>query len=377
MCSLSEPTQLLSALARSSERSDTSIDFMFDILGERVYPVLVATIRTGVSQPWHDSRPRLRAAVIADLAVLRGPSRGPVELPLWLYWSHPDHAFDLDDRDMRLWLYQTVLREAGRPEDLAEYLDRETLIGLWPDLHLPKSVRQAWEKRHPVLRDAAAVPRQMIKLANAVDACVPCGRLVRGYPPAMHEICDELGLTLPSRIPYQCSSLPGKQVARRRDVGRPWTTEGRLYGHPALRLQADDLATSSLLFREFAAYVIAPVIGRIPAGGLNLAEVIFEDAFLLARQITGAGALFMLKVSGDSMINAAISDSDWVVIRQQNEARNGDIVAAMVGHEVTVKTYKEEDGHVQLMPQNPAYEPIAGDEATILGKVVGVVRQMS
>jgi repressor LexA len=134
---------------------------------------------------------------------------------------------------------------------------------------------------------------------------------------------------------------------------------------------------SDLLSREVAAYVLVPVIGRIPAGGLNLAEVIFEDAFLLARQITGAGALFMLKVSGDSMINAAISDSDWVVVRQQNEARNGEIVAAMVGNEVTVKTYKEEDGHVQLLPQNPSYEPLPGDEATILGKVVGVVRQVS
>ena len=214
-------------------------------------------------------------------------------------------------------------------------------------------------------------------MANTVDARVHLGHSHRGSPPAIHEICDELGLTRPSRIPYQCLALPSKQIARQHNVGRPWRTEGRLSGHPALRLQAEDLAASGLLSREVAAYVLVPVIGRIPAGGLNLAEMIFEDAFLLSRQITGAGALFILKVSGDSMIHAAISDGDWVVVRQQNEARNGEIVAAMVGHEVTVKTYKEEDGRVQLMPQNPAYEPIPGNEATILGKVVGVVRQES
>jgi repressor LexA len=214
-------------------------------------------------------------------------------------------------------------------------------------------------------------------MAKTVDARFHLGHSRRGGPPAIYEICDELGLTRPSRIPYQCSALPSKQFVRQHNIGRPWTTEGRLSGHPALRLQAEDLAASGLLSREVAAYVLVPVVGWIPAGGLNLAEVIFEDAFLLARQITGAGALFILKVSGDSMTGAAIGDSDWVVVRQQNEARNGEIVAAMVGHEVTVKTYKEEGGHVQLMPQNSDYEPIPGDGATILGKVVGVVRQVS
>ncbi len=92
----------------------------------------------------------------ASLEDLRGPTEGTIELPLWLFWSSPDHAFDLSDRDIRLWLYQTVLREASRQEDLAAYLNGETLIALWPDLYLPPGVREAWEDRHPVLRAAAA-----------------------------------------------------------------------------------------------------------------------------------------------------------------------------------------------------------------------------
>jgi hypothetical protein len=103
----------------------------------------------------YQSRPGRRAVVVASLADLRGPTEGSVELPLWLFWSCPGHTFDLGDQDMRRWLYQTVLREAGRPEDLTAYLDGDTLIALWPDLYLPKGVRQAWEDAHPVLRAAA------------------------------------------------------------------------------------------------------------------------------------------------------------------------------------------------------------------------------
>lgn len=103
-----------------------------------------------------ESRPGRRAVVAPNLADLRGPTKGTVTLPLWLFWSCPGHAFDLGDRDMERWLYETVLREASRPEDLTTYLDGDTLIALWPDLYLPKGVRQAWEDRHPVLRAVTA-----------------------------------------------------------------------------------------------------------------------------------------------------------------------------------------------------------------------------
>ena len=123
-----------------------------------------------------------------------------------------------------------------------------------------------------------------------------------------------------------------------------------------------------------AAYV--PLVGRIAAGGPILAEQAIEDVFPLPRQLVGEGTLFLLKVAGDSMMNAAITDGDWVVVRQQEDAENGEIVAAMLDGEATVKTFKRSDGHVWLIPHNPAYTPILGDEATILGRVVAVLRRV-
>jgi hypothetical protein len=104
----------------------------------------------------YQARPGRAAVVAADLADLRGPVAGTVELPLRLFWN-PDRTFDLGDPDLLRWMYENVLREASRPGDLAAYLDGELLVALWPDLFLPRGVRQAWEDRHPVLR-AAAVP---------------------------------------------------------------------------------------------------------------------------------------------------------------------------------------------------------------------------
>jgi repressor LexA len=122
------------------------------------------------------------------------------------------------------------------------------------------------------------------------------------------------------------------------------------------------------------AYV--PVLGRIAAGGPILAEQEVETIFPLPRDLVGEGELFLLKVVGDSMIDAAICDGDWVVVRQQPTAENGDIVAALLDDEATVKTFKRRDGHVWLMPHNPAYAPILGDEATVMGKVVSVLRRL-
>lgn len=106
----------------------------------------------------HQARPGRRAIVVTDLASLQGPVRGTVELPLRLFWSSPDRTFDLGKPLMQRWLYQTVLREASRPEDLTRFLDGPTLIALWPELRLPRGVRQAWEDQHPALRAAALWP---------------------------------------------------------------------------------------------------------------------------------------------------------------------------------------------------------------------------
>jgi hypothetical protein len=109
-------------------------------------------------QTQYQSRPGRRAVVVTDLASRNGPAGGIIELPLRLFWSSPDRTFDLGNQFMRRWLYQTMLREATRPEDLTRYLDAGTLVALWPDLLLPGGVRRAWEERHPALRAAGARP---------------------------------------------------------------------------------------------------------------------------------------------------------------------------------------------------------------------------
>ena len=201
----------------------------------------------------------------------------------------------------------------------------------------------------------------------------------RGYPPSMREIGEAVGLTSTSSVSYQLSTLQRKGYLHR-DVGRPRTVEVRLPGHPAVRPEpgrqedgAAELPGLDIASQE-AAYV--PLLGRIAAGGPILAEQYVEDIFPLPRQLVGEGTLFLLSVKGDSMINAAIADGDWVVVRQQEDAENGEIVAAMLDGEATVKTLKRSDGHAWLIPHNPAYTPILGDEASILGRVVAVLRRV-
>jgi repressor LexA len=201
----------------------------------------------------------------------------------------------------------------------------------------------------------------------------------RGYPPSMREIGEAVGLTSTSSVSYQLSTLQKKGYLHR-DVGRPRTVEVRLPGHPAVRPEPgrEEEVTADIpgidIPSQEAIYV--PLVGRIAAGGPILAEQSVEDVFPLPRQLVGEGTLFLLKVVGDSMVNAAIADGDWVVIRQQPVAENGDIVAAMIDGEATVKTFKRSAEHVWLMPHNPAYTPIPGDEAEILGKVVAVLRRV-
>ena len=198
----------------------------------------------------------------------------------------------------------------------------------------------------------------------------------RGYPPTIREIGEAVGLTSTSSVSHQLSVLQKKGFLRR-DPSKPRAVDVRMPGDAAAAVAAADLAQDEAAQRAAhptPAYV--PVIGRIAAGGPILAEQAIEDVFPLPRELVGGGTLFMLKVVGDSMVDAAIADGDWVVVRQQPNAENGDIVAAMIDGEATVKTYKKRDGHVWLMPHNEAYSPIAGDTALILGRVVTVLRKI-
>jgi len=194
----------------------------------------------------------------------------------------------------------------------------------------------------------------------------------RGYPPSVREIGEAVGLSSASSVAHQLSVLQKKGWLRR-DPNRPRALDVRLPGETARPATAlpdftEDVATPAPTY--------VPLVGRIAAGGPVLAEQAVEDVFPLPRELVGEGTLFMLKVAGDSMVEAAICDGDWVVVRQQPNAENGEIVAAMIDGEATVKTYKRRDGHVWLLPHNPAYEPIPGDDATILGRVVSVLRRV-
>ena len=188
----------------------------------------------------------------------------------------------------------------------------------------------------------------------------------RGYPPSMREIGEAVGLTSPSSVAYQLQALEKKGYLRR-DPKLPRAME---VVDPA---EGHDITGIGDSLPE-AQYV--PVIGRIAAGGPILAEQAVEEVFPLPKSLVGDGELFLLKVVGESMIEAAICDGDWVVVRSQNDATNGDIVAAMLDDEATVKTFQRKNGHVRLLPANKDFSPIDGDHARIVGKVVAVLRRL-
>jgi repressor LexA len=198
----------------------------------------------------------------------------------------------------------------------------------------------------------------------------------RGYPPSIREIGDSVGLTSTSSVAHQLTTLERKGFLRRDpnrpravDVRRPEEQRSARAAQQSRRVADDQPADAPM-----PTYV--PVVGRIAAGGPILAEEAIEDVFPLPRELVGQGTLFLLQVVGDSMVEAAITDGDWVVVRQQPVADNGDIVAAMIEGEATVKTFRRRDGHVWLIPHNSAYAPIPGDDATILGRVVAVLRKV-
>ncbi|MEA9985306.1 MULTISPECIES: transcriptional repressor LexA [Subtercola] len=190
----------------------------------------------------------------------------------------------------------------------------------------------------------------------------------QGYPPSMREIGDAVGLASLSSVTHQLNQLELSGYLRR-DPNRPRALEV-LIDIP----KSDSVSTDSPTPHGDVALV--PMVGRIAAGVPITAEQQVEEVYPLPRQLVGKGELFMLKVVGESMIDAAICDGDWVVVRTQKTAENGDIVAAMLDDEATVKVFRQRDGHTWLLPRNSNFEPILGDYATVLGKVVAVLRSV-
>lgn len=219
------------------------------------------------------------------------------------------------------------------------------------------------------LPDAAPDADGLTPRQRRILECIQQAVATRGYPPSMREIGEAVGLASPASVTHQLKTLEAKGFIRR-DPNTPRAIEVRL---PEAEVDIHGLAAGDL--RPTPAFV--PVVGRIAAGGPILAEQVIEDVFPLPKDLVGDGELFLLKVVGDSMVDAAICDGDWVVVRQQQTADNGDIVAALLDDEATVKTFKRgKDGHIWLMPHNRDYEPIMGDHARILGRVVSVLRRL-
>jgi len=189
----------------------------------------------------------------------------------------------------------------------------------------------------------------------------------RGYPPSMREIGDAVGLSSLSSVTHQLGQLELSGYIRR-DPKRPRAIEILIDLQPAE--PSPDLTPS------IGDAAMVPLVGRIAAGIPITAEQQIDEIFPLPRQLVGKGDLFMLKVVGESMIDAAICDGDWVVVRQQQTAENGDIVAAMLDDEATIKVFRQRDGHTWLLPRNTNFEPILGDYAVVLGKVVAVLRSV-
>lgn len=196
----------------------------------------------------------------------------------------------------------------------------------------------------------------------------------RGFPPSMREVGAAVGLASTSSVSHQMRVLQNKGFIKR-DRSRPRALEIRLPDSGAARRsrpQSDDIDMNE----QFPDATFVPLIGRIAAGGPILAEESVEEVMPLPKSLVGDGTLFLLEVRGDSMVDAAICDGDFVVIRQQPVAENGEIVAAMIDGEATVKTFQKRDGQVWLLPHNEAFDPIDGTHATILGKVTAVLRRV-
>lgn len=205
---------------------------------------------------------------------------------------------------------------------------------------------------------------------------------IHGFPPSFREIGEAVGLRSPSSVKHQLRTLEDKGILRiNANKGRAIEIldNSIVENNSNNKINKNSSRVANISAYESDSVINSrdvPLVGRIAAGAPITAEQHIEDVMRLPERLTGTGNLFMLEVHGDSMIDAAICDGDYVVVREQHEAVNGDIVAALLDNEATVKTFRNDHGHVWLIPHNPAYSPIDGLHATIMGKVVTVLRKI-
>ncbi len=209
--------------------------------------------------------------------------------------------------------------------------------------------------------DEHGLTTRQLKILTAIKDAL----IANGYPPSMREIGAAAGLASPASVQYQLQALEKKGFIRRDP------TRGRAL---EVLLPGDSTQLENSVHTDSTRLV--PLLGQIAAGGPILAQQAVEETFPLPESLVGQGELFMLKVKGDSMIDAAICDGDFVVIRSQKGCEKGEIVAAMIDGEATVKTFSMKDGHIWLLPANDSFAPIDGDNCEILGKVTAVLRSV-
>ena len=181
----------------------------------------------------------------------------------------------------------------------------------------------------------------------------------RGYAPSVREIGEAVGLKSTSTVHGHLTRMEKKGLLRR----------------DAMKPRAIGLSSTLSPFDENASLREIPVVGRVAAGTPILAEENIEETMTLPEEMVGSGELFILRVRGESMIQAGIMNDDYIVVHRQMNANNGEIVVAMIVDEATVKRFYKENGHIRLQPENDAMEPIIVPEVMILGKVVSLIRK--
>lgn len=189
----------------------------------------------------------------------------------------------------------------------------------------------------------------------------------KGYPPSVREMAAAVGLSSPSTVHAHLSALEDLGLIKR-DATKPRALE-------VFNSDGSSCAVTETERPTSRGTVSLPLVGRVAAGLPILAEQNIEDTFTLPTEIATDSSSFMLEVHGESMINVGIYNGDYIVVREQKSAMNGEIVVALIDGEATVKTFYKEQGRVRLQPENDTMEPIYAENPTILGKVVALMRR--
>lgn len=229
----------------------------------------------------------------------------------------------------------------------------------------------ARKKTDPNNLDMSALSDRQRRILQVIQDAV----VLRGYPPSIREIGDAAGLQSTSSVAYQLKELEKKGFLRR-DPNKPRAVDLRHLPEPAAKSNTRKAPKTQDAPEDASTPRFIPVVGQIAAGAPILAEENVETYYPMPEELLGDGDLFMLKVVGDSMVDAAILDGDWLVVRSQPVAEEGQIVAALIDGEATAKVFHKDSSGVWLLPRNDAFSPIKGDDAEIMGLVISVFRSL-